>query len=329
MTPSWPGFSHQKMSCFAPTGGNNGNAASQNPCWVDEFLDFSSARRGSHRRSVSDSITFLEAPMQDECRASGAPQEPNNNNNNSHHVEFDRFDDEQFMSMFTTDEIAAAAAGPTGSCSNPSTPSDHNSINDDDEHQQQQQQQQQLDDGDKKKRELKHESEEAESECKLEAQQTQNGNSNASKNTTGDRRIDPKRVKRILANRQSAQRSRVRKLQYISELERSVTSLQAEVSVLSPRVAFLDHQRLLLNVDNSALKQRIAALAQDKIFKDAHQEALKREIERLRQVYHQQNLKKMDNNNNIEQSPNSDTITAQHPDAAAADQKEQLLNVSS
>jgi hypothetical protein len=31
---------------------------------------------------------------------------------------------------------------------------------------------------------------------------------------------------RILANRQSAQRSRVRKLQYISELERSVTTLQ-------------------------------------------------------------------------------------------------------
>jgi hypothetical protein len=46
--------------------------------------------------------------------------------------------------------------------------------------------------------------------------------------------------------------------------------LKAEVSVLSPRVAFLDHQRLLLNVDNSALKQRIAALAQDKILKDGN-----------------------------------------------------------
>lgn len=46
--------------------------------------------------------------------------------------------------------------------------------------------------------------------------------------------------------------------------------LKAEVSVLSPRVAFLDHQRLILNVDNSALKQRIAALAQDKIFKDGN-----------------------------------------------------------
>lgn len=44
--------------------------------------------------------------------------------------------------------------------------------------------------------------------------------------------------------------------------------MKAEVSVLSPRVAFLDHQRLVLNVDNSVLKQRIAALAQDKLFKD-------------------------------------------------------------
>lgn len=52
----------------------------------------------------------------------------------------------------------------------------------------------------------------------------------------------------------------------------------------------------------------------------AHQEALKREIERLRQVYHQQNLKKMEN---VAQSPTppSDTITTP--------EKEQLLNVSS
>jgi hypothetical protein len=97
-----------------------------------------------------------------------------------------------------------------------------------------------------------------------------------------------------------------------------------EVSALSPRVAFLDHQRSLLTVGNSHLKQRIAALAQDKIFKDgirsfvqfgsnlfgfqhtsstrfelisnmqcnaAHQEALKKEIERLRQLFHQQQIK--------------------------------------
>jgi hypothetical protein len=44
--------------------------------------------------------------------------------------------------------------------------------------------------------------------------------------------------------------------------------MQNQVSVLSPRVAFLDQQRTILSVGNSHLKQRIAALAQDKIFKD-------------------------------------------------------------
>ena len=43
---------------------------------------------------------------------------------------------------------------------------------------------------------------------------------------------------------------------------------KTEVSALSPRVAFLDHQRSVLTVGNSHLRQRIAALAQDKIFKD-------------------------------------------------------------
>lgn len=39
---------------------------------------------------------------------------------------------------------------------------------------------------------------------------------------------------RILANRQSAQRSRVRKLQYISELERSVSALEVNCSKPAP-----------------------------------------------------------------------------------------------
>ncbi|KHN07765.1 Transcription factor VIP1 [Glycine soja] len=210
------------------------------------------------------------------------------------------------------------------SSSNPSTPSDHNSINDEKEMNNKEEE---------GKKQVKNESEEDEdeSQCKQEITQLPNNddsknNSNANATCSSEKITDPKRVKRILANRQSAQRSRVRKLQYISELERSVTSLQAEVSVLSPRVAFLDHQRLLLNVDNSALKQRIAALAQDKIFKDAHQEALKREIERLRQVYHQQNIKKMDNaaGSPPSQSPPS---PSPKPRCETHTEKEQLINV--
>ncbi|KAI5387707.1 basic leucine zipper 34 [Lathyrus oleraceus] len=294
MTQPWPEFSsHQKMpnlKTVPPLNASNFSNNQQNPSWVDEFLDFSSTRRGAHRRSASDSVTFIEASMMEHCRR------------RDRDGEFERFDDEQLMSMFGVDEVsgknmmqppAAAGAATLYSNSNPSTPSDNNSINEEEEEDEKHHQQQ---------KQLKHESDEDEfDECKQETARVVNDedeDTNGNTSYSSQKITDPKRVKRILANRQSAQRSRVRKLQYISELERSVTSLQAEVSVLSPRVAFLDHQRLLLNVDNSALKQRIAALAQDKIFKDAHQEALKREIERLRQVYHQQNIK-----NNASPSP--------------------------
>ncbi|XP_042444829.1 basic leucine zipper 61-like [Zingiber officinale] len=215
-------------------------AAQQPPAWVvDEFLDFSAARRGHRRRSASDdSVAFLvdEAGGFDDRLV----------------------DEDQLMSMFS-DELV-----PAPQTSSSTAPSDHNSVNEE------------------KPAAPAAGTEEAQSLCKTESE------------TAGSEHpaVDPKRVKRILANRQSAQRSRVRKLQYISELERSVTSLQNEVSALSPRVAFLDHQRSILTMGNSHLKQRIAALAQDRIFKDAHQEALKKEIERLRQVYEEQNLDK-------------------------------------
>ncbi|KAG6407077.1 hypothetical protein SASPL_130059 [Salvia splendens] len=246
ITSNWGDFSpRQKMEGLSINHPNN------NPIWLDEFLDFSPARRGSHKRSMSDSIAFLDAPMAEECRRSNSSALGADG--------FEGLDDDQLMSMF--DDGVGGTAGPT---SNPSSPSDDDPAR-------------------------------PRVRPKSEPEEDADGLYAAAADNSGERIADPKRIKRILANRQSAQRSRVRKLQYISELERSVTSLQAEVSVLSPRVAYLDHQRLVLNVDNSVLKQRIAALAQDKVFKDAHQEALKREIERLGQIYYQQNMKNLEN----------------------------------
>nr|CAB3474295.1 unnamed protein product [Digitaria exilis] len=236
-----------------PEGGHHhhGGAAS---AWADDFAEFAASRRGAHRRSLSDSVAFVEV-----APADGAAGE------------FDRLDDDQLMSMFPDDAAAGGSLSAPGSENGGSSDSD----------------------GDKRRGgggapgnnggcggDERNEAADAQAPAAGQA-----GDANT------ELIRDPKRVKRILANRQSAQRSRVRKLQYISELERSVTTLQNEVSVLSPRVAFLDQQRTILTVGNSHLKQRIAALAQDKIFKDAHQEALRKEIERLRQVYEQQNLK--------------------------------------
>ena len=57
----------------------------------------------------------------------------------------------------------------------------------------------------------------------------------------------------------------------------------------------------------------------------AHQEALKREIERLRQVYHKQNQKKMENNGT--HSPTPTPTPPATADVKASAEKEQLLNV--
>ncbi|KAE8667810.1 Basic leucine zipper 61 [Hibiscus syriacus] len=248
---------------------NHQNHHHDQPSWADEFLNFSTTHRGAHSRSISvDSIAFLNQPLEEETRGvivNAMMTEPNM---------LDRLDDEQLKAMFTDEVTFTVPPIMTVSSSSPSTPptSDQNSNNDE-----------------------KPARGEVESSCKVN--ETQAAEPPSTSSNGGDHIIDPKRVKRILANRQSAQRSRVKKLQYISELERSVTTLQSEVSALSPRVTFLDRQRLMLTVENGALKQRIAALAQDKIFKDAHQEALKREIGRLTQVYqHQQRLKKMNIN---------------------------------
>ena len=297
---NWPYFPHQRVSPSS-TMSNNTNTTlntsdhNQSPLWIDEFLDFSSVRRGAHRRSASDSIAFLETSFfEEDCKSGGGGDDG-----------FDGLNDEQLISMFS-DNIGASLLPPSLlSPSNPSSSSSEQNSNNNEE----KPMAMGLDSSPQEHfihHEVKPKDEAVEDEqiCKIEAAAP----SSAGTFTCTETVVDPKRVKRILANRQSAQRSRVRKLQYISELERSVTTLQTEISALSPRVAFFDHQRLILNVDNSALKQRIAALAQDKLFKDAHQEALKKEIERLRKIYHQQNIQKLGNsvNNNGHSHPTSE-----------------------
>ena len=48
------------------------------------------------------------------------------------------------------------------------------------------------------------------------------------------------KVRRVLANRQSAQRSRIRKLQHISELEATLEALQHDIYKLSPQLTKLE-----------------------------------------------------------------------------------------
>ncbi|KAM0967689.1 hypothetical protein ACFX2A_016439 [Malus domestica] len=93
---------------------------------------------------------------------------------------------------------------------------------------------------------------------------------------------DPKRAKRILANRQSAARSKERKMRYIQELEHKVQTLQTEATTLSAQFTKLQRDSVGLTSENNELKFRLQALEQQAQLKDALNEALTGEVQRLK-----------------------------------------------
>lgn len=82
--------------------------------------------------------------------------------------------------------------------------------------------------------------------------------------------------------RHSGQRSRVRKLQYIAELERTVEVLQSSQSELAIKVASLLQHRVALSMENNTLKQQLARLKQEKVFVEGQYRSLKTELKRLK-----------------------------------------------
>ncbi|CDP20807.1 unnamed protein product [Coffea canephora] len=94
--------------------------------------------------------------------------------------------------------------------------------------------------------------------------------------------IDPKRAKRILANRQSAARSKERKIRYTSELERKVQTLQTEATTLSAQVTMLQRDTTGLTAENKELKLRLQAMEQQAHLRDALNDTLREEVQRLK-----------------------------------------------
>jgi regulator of replication initiation timing len=94
--------------------------------------------------------------------------------------------------------------------------------------------------------------------------------------------IDPKRAKRILANRQSAARSKERKARYIAELEQKLRALQTEATTLSAQLGLFQRDTTNLSTENNELKLQLQAMEQQAQLQDALNDALMQEVERLK-----------------------------------------------
>lgn len=72
--------------------------------------------------------------------------------------------------------------------------------------------------------------------------------------------LDPKRVKRILANRQSAARSKERRMNYTMQLEGKLQNLSQEVDKLNAQLDGLQGQSKALMQARTELEQQVSKL---------------------------------------------------------------------
>ncbi|CAO2211714.1 unnamed protein product, partial [Urochloa humidicola] len=121
---------------------------------------------------------------------------------------------------------------------------------------------------------------------------------------------DPKRVKRILANRQSAARSKERKMRYIQELEHKVQVLQTEATTLSAQLTMLQRDSAGLATQNNELKIRLQAMEQQAQLRDALNEALTAEVQRLKVATGEISDGRM--SKGLQQQMNSQMLQLQH-----------------
>ncbi|KAJ6716351.1 ACTIVATOR OF SPOMIN LUC3 [Salix koriyanagi] len=100
-----------------------------------------------------------------------------------------------------------------------------------------------------------------------------------------DPSMDPKRLKRVISNRVSAQKSRLKRLQYLADIESKVKALEEEIAALSPQVALYKSHHQALKMEQRMLSMEMSARTSNKILKDVEIEDNKAEVSRLRQLH--------------------------------------------
>ncbi|KAJ4971260.1 hypothetical protein NE237_004359 [Protea cynaroides] len=98
-----------------------------------------------------------------------------------------------------------------------------------------------------------------------------------------DPNMDPKYL-RVISSRLAALKSRVRKSEYIAQLEQEVDSLKAIVSVMANQVSYYDCKCIELYNENEAIRKSIDELYGELKLKNAETEWLKQEKRRLSDI---------------------------------------------
>ncbi|XP_042519437.1 basic leucine zipper 2-like [Macadamia integrifolia] len=112
-------------------------------------------------------------------------------------------------------------------------------------------------------------------------------------NNETDLEINPRKKRRILANRLYAKKMRQQKLVYLSTLEQKANALQAEVTQITPVISYHKRTNLRLTAENNTMRQRIDTLTSEKLVNEDETVKLKKERDRLLELLDQQQQKEL------------------------------------
>ncbi|KAK6927124.1 Basic-leucine zipper domain [Dillenia turbinata] len=93
------------------------------------------------------------------------------------------------------------------------------------------------------------------------------------------------KLRRLEANREASRKSRMKKVQYLVELERSVKILEAEVAVLTPQVAYYREQKNMQELENKSMRKQIETFATTSKLNEALIARKKEEAGDLKHLY--------------------------------------------
>ncbi|GMN23643.1 hypothetical protein TIFTF001_000199 [Ficus carica] len=95
-------------------------------------------------------------------------------------------------------------------------------------------------------------------------------------------KVDAKRMKRILQNREYSNKHRLKQMEHIRDLEKKVESLRATILEISAiRIEESANKNTLLKAENVQLKDKISVMSGELAFKEAQAIELNKEKDRL------------------------------------------------
>ncbi|MCD7462313.1 hypothetical protein HAX54_048221 [Datura stramonium] len=106
--------------------------------------------------------------------------------------------------------------------------------------------------------------------------------------------VDPKKLRRTISNRLSAQRLKLKRSRYVTELEQKIQDLQNTIALVAPQIETMKGNQKMLQLENEMLQNQLDIITERSNLRTAQTEELKLELKRLKELAKAREEEQMD-----------------------------------